>query len=359
MEIRDIFLKLTKVDSPFGYEEPMMSHMLRELAHLCDEVRLTPRGNVVGVQKGTDDGAPSVAVEAHMDQVGFTVTNIDERGFIRFRRVGGAVERALLGQHVRAVTEKGPVPGVIGVKPGHVTTPEEARTVPPIETMYIDVGAKTRDEVRSMGIDLGTPMVWAAPALELTNGLIASPGVDDKAGLAAVIAVADVLKDVEVPATVYYLAVVEEEGGLRGALSVLYDLDVDMAVAIDTTSAGFQPDVNMRDVYYEVGKGPAIHLGEQGRGRVNVVHHHKVREWLKDAAEAEGIPYQENFQYGGTDAGAMAKTRAGIPTSSIGVPRRYSHSPVEAFYISDLEDVVKVIVAAIKGLKPGFSVSRV
>jgi endoglucanase len=263
-----------------------------------------------------------------------------------------------MGQHVRAVTDKGPITGVIGLKPGHITTPEEARTVPPIMSMFIDVGAKSREEVRSMGIDIGTPMVWAAPAVELANGLIASPGVDDKAGLTSLIAVADLLKDEKIPSTVYYLAVVEEENGLRGAYSVLYDLGVDMAVAIDTTSAGYQPEVNMRDLYYEVGKGPAIHYGEQGRGRVSVVHHHRVREWLKGAADAEGIPYQENFQFGGTDAGAMAKTRAGIPTASIALPRRYSHSPIEAFYISDLKDLVKVLVAAIRGLRPGFSLSR-
>jgi len=358
MEIKDIFLKLTEVDAPSGYEEPMMRHMLSELTPLCDEVHITPRGNVVGVQKGTDSSAPSVAIEAHMDQVGFIVANIDDRGFIRFRRIGGALERTLMGQHVRAVTDKGPVTGVIGQKPGHITTPEEARTVPPIMSMFIDIGAKSREEVRSMGIDIGTPMVWAAPPVELANGLIASPGVDDKAGLTSLIAVADLLKDVKIPATVYYLAVVEEENGLRGAYSVLYDLDVDMAVAIDTTSAGYQPEVNMRDLYYEVGKGPAIHYGEQGRGRVNVVHHHRVREWLKGAADAEGIHYQENFQFGGTDAGAMAKTRAGIPTASIALPRRYSHSPIEAFYISDLENLVKVLVAAIRGLRPGFRLSR-
>ncbi|TRO47296.1 hypothetical protein E2P65_04555, partial [Candidatus Bathyarchaeota archaeon] len=239
MDIKDIFLRLAEVDSPSGYEEPMMRHMLSELSPLCDEVHVTPRGNVVGVQRGTDEDAPTVAIEAHMDQVGFIVANINDRGFIRFRRIGGALERTLMGQHLRAVTEKGPVTGVVGLKPGHITTPEEARSVPPLNEMYIDLGAKSREEVKSMGIEIGTPMVWAAPPVELANGLIASPGVDDKAGLTSIIAVADRLKGVQIPSTVYYLAVVEEENGLRGAYSVLYDLDVDMAVAIDTTSAGY------------------------------------------------------------------------------------------------------------------------
>ena len=359
MDLKQIFLKLADVGAPSGYEEPMMRHMLSELGPLVDEVHVTPRGNIVGVQRGTDEEAPSVALEAHMDQVGLVVANIDDRGFLRFRRLGGMLTRALLGQHFKVLSDKGPLKGVIGVKPGHVTTPEEAKTVPDIENMYIDVGAKSKEEVEAMGIRIGTPMVPDAPPTMLGNGLLASPGVDDKAGLTTLIAVAQELKDKPIPSTVYYLATVEEENGLRGAYSVLYDLDVDMAVAIDTTSAGYQPDVNMRDIYYEIGKGPAIHHGEQGRGRVNVIHHHRVREWLKAAADAEGIPYQENFQFGGTDAGAMAKTRAGIPASTIALPRRYSHSPVEAFYLEDLENLVKILVAALEGLGPGFDVSRV
>ena len=359
MDLKQIFLKLADVGAPSGYEEPMMRHMLSELGPLVDEVHVTPRGNIVGVQRGTDEDAPSVALEAHMDQVGLVVANIDDRGFLRFRRLGGMLTRALLGQHFKVLSEKGPLKGVIGVKPGHVTTPEEAKTVPDIENMYIDVGAKSKEEVEAMGIRIGTPMVPDAPPTMLGNGLLASPGVDDKAGLTTLIAVAQELKDKPIPSTVYYLATVEEENGLRGAYSVLYDLDVDMAVAIDTTSAGYQPDVNMRDIFYEIGKGPAIHHGEQGRGRVNVIHHHRVREWLKAAADVEGIPYQENFQFGGTDAGAMAKTRAGIPASTIALPRRYSHSPVEAFYLEDLENLVKILVAALEGLGPGFDVSRV
>lgn len=359
MDLLQIFLKLADVGAPSGYEEPMMRHMLSELGPLVDEVHVTPRGNIVGVQRGTDEDAPSVALEAHMDQVGLVGANIDDRGFLRFRRLGGMLTRALLGQHFKVLSEKGPLKGVIGVKPGHVTTPEEAKTVPDIENMYIDVGAKSKEEAEAMGIRIGTPMVPDAPPTMLGNGLLASPGVDDKAGLTTLIAVAQELKDKPIPSTVYYLATVEEENGLRGAYSVLYDLDVDMAVAIDTTSAGYQPDVNMRDIFYEIGKGPAIHHGEQGRGRVNVIHHHRVREWLKAAADAEGIPYQENFQFGGTDAGAMAKTRAGIPASTIALPRRYSHSPVEAFYLEDLENLVKILVAALEGLGPGFDVSRI
>ncbi len=358
MGLKEILSELVEIDAPSGYEEPMIDHMVEALRPFVDEVHVTPRGNVVAVQRGMDESAPKVAMEAHLDQVGFVVTNVDEMGFIRFRRLGGAMTRAHLGQRVRFVTLKGTVRGVVGMKPGHVTPPEERNIVPAIEEMYVDVGAWNRDDVKELGIGIGTPLVWDAPFLELANDMIAAPGLDDKIGLATLIAVAAALKEEPIPATVYYLASVEEENGLRGAYSVLYDLDVDMAVAIDTTSAGFQPEVKMRDIYYEIGKGPAIHHGEQGGGSVNVIHHHKVRGWLMESAEDGQIPYQENFQFGGTDAGAMAKTRAGIPTATVALPRRYSHSPVETFYMGDLENLVKLFTVAISKLDSGFSLQR-
>jgi endoglucanase len=358
LDLGEIFFRLVKVGSPSGFEEPMMKALKSELAPFVDEVYDTARGNVVGVRRGTDDGAPCVALVAHTDQVGFVVSNIDERGFIRFRRVGGAVNRAIQGQHVRVLTEKGSVPGVVGVKPGHITTPEEAKTVPPLEEMYMDVGASSREEAEAMGVKVGTPIMFGAQPLVLANGLIASPAVDDRGGLTALIAVAKELKGERIPPTVYFIGTVEEEMGLRGASVVLHGLHVDMAVAIDTFPAGYQPDVSMRDIVYEVGKGPAIHVGEISEGRISAVHHPRVREWLVDAAEAEGTPYQSAFMYGGTDAKAMAQTGEGVPAATIGLPRRYSHSPVEVFALRDLENLIKILMAAVKRLDKGFSLRR-
>lgn len=355
--LKQLLFSLVEVGSPSGFEEPMMRRLVEELKPLCDEVYDTPRGNVVGVQRGTDPEAPGIALAAHTDQVGFIVFNVDERGFIWFRRVGGAVTRSIMGHQVRLLTEEGPIIGVVGIKPGHITKPEEASKVPPVEEMYIDIGADSGEEAHRRGVEIGTPIVWNTGPVELGNNYIATPAADDRAGLAAIITTARNLRDKPIPATVYYVGTVEEEIGLRGAEVAVHDLDVDMAVAIDTCSAGYQPDVNMRDIYYEVGKGPAIHIGELGsRTRLGS---QVLRRWLIGVAEMNGIPYQTGLMHGGTDASAMQQTRAGLAVCSIGVPRRYSHSPVEVFSLDDLHNLTEIMTKAIEGLTGSFNTHRI
>jgi endoglucanase len=357
LDVEKIFLRLIEVGSPSGFEEPMIRRLKKELEPYMDELHESPRGNVIGVQKGSDPESPSIALVAHMDQVGFIVSNIDERGFIRFRRIGGAAIRSIQGQHVRILAGKGDVLGVVGVKPGHLTSSEEERKIPSIEDMYVDVGGRNKEEVESMGISIGTPMVWNTPPIKLANGLVSSAAVDDRAGLTVLIAVADTLREVELHASVFYVGTVEEEIGLRGAGVALFDQEVEMAVAVDTFPAGWQPDINMRDVVYEVGKGPAIHVGEFGKGGIRI-HHHKLREYLIQTAEHERIPYQSGMMHGGTDASAMMQSKSGIPAVTMGVPRRYSHTPVEVFDLKDLQNLVKILVSALKKIDKDFYIHR-
>jgi len=352
----DIFLRLVKIQAPSGFEEPMMDAYSEAIRPFVDEVHGTPRGNVIAIRKGTNPEAPKVALAAHLDQIGFIIFNIDPTGFVRFRKLGGPTTRAIMGQQIQILTEKGLVQGVVGQKPGHITTPAEAHTIPPIEDMYIDVGAASREEAAAMGVRVGLPITYSAPSLRLANGLIASPSVDDRAGVAAVVKVAEALSKSRPRATVYYIGTVEEEIGLRGAETALHDLDVDMAVAVDTFPAGFQPDVNMRDLLYEVGKGPGLHVGEiQERVRIQS---RQVHTWLRTTAEKTGIPHQVGVMSGGTDAMTMMQTRGGIPSATIGIPRRYSHSPIEVFDPRDAENLISILVSAIGDLDPGFTTVR-
>jgi endoglucanase len=353
----ELFNRLVEVQALSGFEEPMMKAFINEIKPFVDEVHVTPRGNVIATQSGTDSRAPKVALVAHLDQIGFIVFNVDASGFVRFRKIGGSVTRAIQGQRLQILTEKGPVVGVVGLKPGHITTPAEANTIPQIEDMYIDIGARSMDEAEAMGVRNGVPVTYANSAVKLANGLIASPSVDDRAGCAAVIHIARTFSKKRPKATVYYIGSVEEEIGLRGAATCIYDLDVDMAVAIDTFPAGYQPDVNMRDLYYEVGKGAGLHVGNQG-DRLRI-ESQQVHRWLRKTAEAHGIPHQVGITSGNNDAIEMMQTRSGVPSAAIGIPRRYSHSPIEVFAYSDLENLVNIVTVAIKELSPSFTTMRI
>lgn len=349
---------MVDIGAPSGFEEPMINYMKKALEPNVDRVFVSKRGNVIGIQEGLDPDSPKVALVAHMDQVGFVVFNIDEKGFIYFRRAGGIAKRALQGQHVRLLTEKGSVKGVIGVKHGHTTTPEEADRLPPYEEYYIDVGAYSWEDTLNTGVKAGTPIVFEVSPVELGNDQIASKCVDDRAGLTAVLMVAEALKNRDIPSTVYYVGAIEEEIGLRGSEVALFDLDADLAIAIDTFPAGYQPDVRMRDIFYEVGKGPAIHVGEIGSGNVRI-QSQVVANWLRKVADAEGIEFQSGLMHGGTDAMALMQTRGGLPATTIGVPRKYSHSPIETFDLKDLERLIKILVSALTGLNKEIKFERV
>jgi putative aminopeptidase FrvX len=356
--LKSLYFKFLEVGSPSGFEEPMIKKLITELTPLCDEVYDTPRGNVVGVQKGSDPEAPKVVLAAHMDQVGFVVFNIEQTGFIRFRKLGGAVNRCIQGQQVRLLTDNGPVIGVVGIKPGHITTPEEANIVPSINELYIDIGANSLQEVWKMGIKVGTPIVWNTKPANLANNYVTAATADDRAGLAVIVTVAEILHEKQIPSTVYYVGTVEEEIGLRGAAVAVHDLGPDIALAIDTCPAGWQPDVNMRDLYYEIGKGPCLQIGEIGGAGIRLGSQ-VIRKWLIEAAEKNNIPYQTGFMHGGTDASAMQQTKTGVSALAFSIPRRYSHSPVEVLSMDDMYNMTMILTNAIKSLDRKFKTHRI
>jgi endoglucanase len=293
-----------------------------------------------------------------MDHVGFIVSNIDDKGLIRFRALGKVSPQAIQWQRMRLLLDGGSIMGIVGVRPPHFTKPGEEKIPTPIEKMYLDVGAKSRREVEDMGITIGAPFTYFSYPTELANNIIASPAVDNKGGCSAVVVASRLLKKYKTKATIYYVGTVEEEIGLRGADVVLDELDVDMAVAIDTSPAGWQPEVEVEAVSYEIGKGPAIHVGEFGNGTVTI-QHHRIRKWFANIAKSEGIPYQLGLHSGHTDARSLMQTKSGTPTAALGLPRKYAHSPYEVFNLDDLNNLVNLLVCALTKLDSGFNLNRV
>jgi len=349
--------ELTSIHGPSGFEDPVIRIFNSKIKPYVDSLDADYQGNVWGTIRGVNaNETPSLLLAAHFDEIGFIVTYITENGFLRFRKLGEPSERALQGQRVIVHSKKTGLPGVVGVKPGHITTPEEARRIPPLEEMYIDVGASSEQEVRDMGIEVGSPITFMQNQISLGNPYrVAGKAIDNRAGLTVILSVAEKLRENRPKGTVYLGATVEEENGLRGAAVLPRNLDADMIVAIDTVPTDGTPDLSLGLLPYAIGKGPIIKVSEDH----GLVTNSKVRGLLIKAAEEAGVPYQLGAATPGvSDATAFQKATTGVPTGMLALPRRYSHSPVETLDLRDLNWAIEIIVKAVSMIDEKFKLSR-
>lgn len=355
-DLKNLLAELCQVSAPAGFEEPMIKELRERLSPLVDEVRLDATGNVIGIKRGSSEKAPSVALAAHLDQIGFIVSRITEEGFLKFQGLLIAAPQDLPGVEVIALGKNGPVPGVIGTRPAHILTEAEPRQVPPLEKMYIDIGARNASEVEALGVEVGTPLVLFKPLVSLGNPeRVAGAAIDDRAGVVLLLKVAEALKEDTPKATVYFVGTLCEEIGLRGASTALYDIKPDLAISIDTQPVGGTPDVPEDELPLDIGKGPVIKINE----KKGLITHPKVRQLLISAARSKNIAYQlGTVTPGRSDASAMDLTAGGIPTAGLGIPRRYAHSAVEVLDLNDLAASIQIILAACRSIDENLSLAR-
>jgi putative aminopeptidase FrvX len=357
--IRDLLTELMLIPGLAGYEErvarAIAAHLDRqELAHRSDRL-----GNLVTTMPG-DPALPSVMVFAHMDQLGFIVRKIEPSGLIRLERQGGVPERALPAQAVLLCTEAGDLPGVISNKSHHATTPDEKYQVVPYAKLAVDAGFASRDEAEAAGVRIGTPVVYLPRALDLAGGRRAGTAVDDRAGCAALIALAEARRGKPGP-TLHLVWSVQEEHNLRGVLPAATALGPDIAISIDTLLACDTPEVADRgDV--ELGGGPAISMFSfHGRGTLNGVIPHPALVRLMDAAAADrGLRLQRSAHTGLlTDLSYIQFTGPqGVACLDVGVPVRYSHSALEVVDPEDIAGLVRLLDAALDRIGPDLELVR-
>ncbi len=332
-EVGDFLTKLADLDGVAGFEEPVADAIEALLGTWPDEIRRDALGNLLALKRGTRNG-PSLLLAAHMDEIGMAVSHIEPGGFIRFEKIGGVIDSLLVGRMVKVRGYH----GVIGVKPGHYQSPEDRKQIPPYHDMFIDLGLDSRDEVERLGIAIGDPIVFDSPLVSMAGGhRVAGKAVDNRLGCAILLQLARSLGTREPAGDLWLAFTVQEEVGLRGAQTAAYGLNPDYAVAIDTIPCGGTPDVPTSRAPTRIGKGPVLPLISQGGARGSFMHP-AIKAMLTEIAECENLPYQPYLFYAGTnDASSMHLVRAGIPSGSICIPRRYSHSPVE---MADLRDAV-------------------
>jgi len=342
-QLQTLLEDLSNAHGISGYEGSIRKMMEEEIRPYVDEIRTDRMGNLIATKNGS---GPTIMLAAHMDEIGLMVKYIDDKGFLRFVKIGGWFDQTLHSQRVIVHTKNGPVTGVMGSKPPHAMKEEEKKKPVKAEDMFIDVGAKSKEDAEKLGIEVGLPISIDRQFAPLANGMLTGKAFDNRAGVVMLIEAMRQISRMDIKATVYAVGTVQEEVGLKGARTSAFGLNPDVALATDVTVPGDHPGIEKKDSAIEVGKGAAITIVDGG-GRGLMAAPAVVR-WLKETAETNNIPYQMDVGEGGTtDATAIHLTREGIPSSVISVPTRYIHSPVEVLDLSDLKACADLIAKAV------------
>lgn len=340
-----MFKELTEVPGAVGFESRVKDTLHKWIEPYVDSVETDQLGSFIAVKKGITDG-PKIMIAAHLDEVGFLVTQITNDGFLKFMPLGGWWEQVLLAQRVRVVTRSKEIMGVIGSKPPHVLKASDRQKPVEMKDMFIDIGASSKEEAEAFGVKPGDFIVPECPFSVMENPkLMMAKSWDNRIGCAILVEVFKRLQAQEHANTVYGVATVQEEVGLRGAQTSANTVNPDIAFSIDVGVARDTPGIES-DIPAKIGNGPQIVLLDN-----SMVPHEGLRNYVIDTAEKYNIPFQyESMAGGGTDAGAIHKTGSGVPSLAITIATRYIHSHASILHYDDFENSVNLFVELIKNI---------
>ncbi len=342
MDSRELLKRLSEAHGPSGFEDEMRCILEPLLAPLVDEIKTDALGNLIVRRHADRPDAPVLLVDAHMDEVGFVVSHIETSGFLRLAPIGSWDERVLPGQRLEVRTRSGEkLVGVIGTTPPHIQEADDKRGGVSIESLFLDIGAKNSDEVKSSGVRLGDSVVPAQSFIELRPGVVSGKAFDDRVGCALLVELLhELAQRPRLPFDVVGLFSTFEELNARGAMVGAYGVAPAMALVLEATVAADVPSVPEVRCPTRVGAGPAITLMDK------YTHcHPKLVRALEDLAEKKGIRYQiKRPIFGGTNAARIHTTRAGVPTATISVPCRYIHAPSSMMWLEDYELTRQLVI---------------
>ncbi len=340
--------RLLDAAGPSGFEVRAARVWREEAERFAADVRVDVNGNSFAAVNPA--GSPRVMLAGHIDEIGLQITHIDESGYVYVAEIGGWDPQVLVGQRVKILTSRGGVRGVIGKKAIHLIEVEDRAKASKTKSLWVDVGAATREDVAKLGVRVGDPMVIDQNMVRLGGDRIASRAIDDRIGAFIVLEALRLLVVDPPVAAVTAVATVQEEIGYSGggARTSAYALEPDVAIVVDVTFSTDVPDVEKKELgEHKLGGGPVLSRGSAS--------HDGVYEMLASVAEAEGIPYsvQAAPKATRTDADGIYLTRRGVPTGVVSVPNRYMHSPNEVVSLADVENTARLIAAFVRALGPG------
>jgi endoglucanase len=341
----NLLKELTEAPGVSGYEAPIRSITRKYMEHY-GELTQDKIGSVICRKAGSSD-KPRIMLAGHMDEIGFMVKQVTAEGFIKFIPLGGWFDQVLLGQRVVIQTGNGDVVGVIGAKPPHLLQPDERDKVVKRKDMYIDIGASSKEDVDAAGVKLGDPIIPRADFVELAGGkTYLSKAFDDRVGVAMVISVLRELQNRQHPNTVYGVATVMEEVGLRGATTSVRAVDPDVAIILESDIAGDVPGIKPEESSIKLGGGPTMLMYD-----VRMIPNLRFRDLVLEIAKQIGVPIQLSaIEAGATDGGVIHLHGTGVPTVVIGVAARHIHSHSSIIHRDDYDNAVKLLIALVEKL---------
>lgn len=342
-----ILRELTEAPGPSAFEEAVREIMVREYQALGAAIEYDGLGSMLATLPDNNSG-PRIMVTAHMDEVGLMVQHITEDGFIRVKLLGGILEQALPGQRWTILGRDGPVMAVSGMHTIHVIQPALRTQVWPLDDIFLDVGARSREEVAALGIRPGDGIAPFSEFAVMANERYAGKAWDDRVGLAVMVAAARRIQaeNINIPAQIIWVATVQEEIGLRGAQTSVDLARPDLGISLEAGVSADYPGIRPTQAQERLGGGPGIFLLDS-----SMIPNRKLRDFFFEVAAAEGIPLQPNVLSGyGEDGAEIQRFDTGRPTVNITVPTRYLHGHTSIIQRSDFDQAVELLLQVLRRL---------
>lgn len=325
--------KLSTLNGVSGDESIVANAIIEEIKDFC-EYKIDALGNIIAFKKGTKKSNHTLMICAHMDEVGFIVTNITEKGYLKFANVGGICDGALFGKRVVFGDKK--VYGVIGSKPVHFLKKDQETKFPETDSLYIDIGATSKEEALKV-VSLGDRATFDSDFVEFGDGLVKCKALDDRAGCAVMIKMIQSQLEYDT----YFVFSTQEEVGARGATVATYNVNPDFAIVLEATTAADIAGVDTDDEVCKLKNGPVISFMDRG-----TVYDRELFTLALETASKNNIKAQVKTKVaGGNDSQVVHKSRAGVRTVAISMPCRYLHS---ASCVLDKSDIHSTFDLAIK-----------
>ncbi len=331
----DTLAALVALPGVSGRETPVREELARQLEPLC-QLSVDPLGNLIAFKKGRKTPKNKILLSAHMDEVGFIITYIEENGMLRFAPVGGIDSRLAVGKRLKI--GPGAVPGVIGFKAIHQQSSEERGKVPSFEELYLDIGALSRQEALEQ-VQLGDTAIFDTGLLPLGEDKLLGRALDNRAGCALLLELLQ--KDLEYDVTAAFT--VMEETGCQGARTVAAQVEPDIALILETTTASDIPGVSPENQVCHLGKGPVVSFQDRG-----TVYDWELYRAVLKLAQEKNIPCQSKAGvYGGNESRSFQTGACGARVAALSLPCRYLHSPACMLDRRDLDSMAALLEALI------------